>query len=85
LAHTVPLTACPGVGVVSATVSEPVEPLATVTDRAAPAVRPPPSVTLRLSVWAPLAYPVVSHVNEAVVPGPLWLRTAAPSILKVKL
>src|SRR5438552_2080014 len=41
----------------------------TVTLRVAVAVRPPPSCTVSVSVWAPGATPEVSQLNEAVGPS----------------
>src|SRR5207253_2725145 len=49
---------------------------ATVTDTAAVAVRPAPSVTLRFSVWAPVATALVSHAYVAVAPlATLWVES----------
>ena len=59
LTVTVPLTVAPLAGLVIDAVSAGGG--ATVTDTAAVAVRPAPSVTLRFSVWAPVATALVSQ------------------------
>src|SRR5437899_2955758 len=59
----------------------------TVTLRVAVAVRPPPSCTVSVSVWAPGARPEVSQLNEAV--GPVFevekIDAAPPSSRSVQL
>src|SRR5205823_13354309 len=59
----------------------------TVTLRVAVAVRPPPSCTVSVSVWAPGARPDVSQLNEAV--GPVFevekIDAAPPSSRSVQL
>src|SRR5438105_10875724 len=59
----------------------------TVTLRVAVAVRPPPSCTVSVSVWAPGARPEVSQLNEAV--GPVFevekIGVAPPSSRSVQL
>src|SRR5947209_17824408 len=59
----------------------------TVTLRVAVAVRPPPSCTVSVSVWAPGARPEVSQLNDAV--GPVFevekIGVAPPSSRSVQL
>src|SRR5215831_2768711 len=52
----------------------PPPPFETVTGMAADAVRPAPSVTIRLSVWLPFGTPVVFQLAVAVAPLTLWLE-----------
>src|SRR5438105_15937453 len=71
---TVPVTDAPFAGLVIEAVSAGGG--ATVTDTAAVAVRPAPSVTLRFSVWAPVATALVSHAYVAVAPlATLWVES----------
>src|SRR5207253_1150592 len=74
LTVTVPLTVAPPAGLVIDAVSAGGG--ATVTDTAAVAVRPAPSVTLRFSEWAPLATALVSQPYVAVAPAlTLWVES----------
>src|SRR5207237_2974411 len=76
LTVTMPLTVAPLAGLVIDPVSAGGG--ATVTETLAVAMRPAPSVTLRFSVWAPLATPPVFHAYVALEPLlTLWVDSVA--------
>ena len=80
--HTVPLTVCPGLGAVRATLIAPAWLFWTPTVRFAVELRPMESVTVSVSVWLPSATSCVFHTVDAVVLDVVCVNFCTPSTLK---